>query len=98
MRCFGESYFHVAIAALAAVFLSTRQFRYFDCNKMPAVSVIAGAITLFLVYVMAVAFFRILTTPNPTRARLRAAWYVGSIGGALLLTAGMFTMVSHLCP
>jgi hypothetical protein len=98
MSGFRVSYIHIAVAALAALFVSSKQFRFFDCNGMPTISVVAGAITIFLAYALAIAFYRIITTPNPTGTRLRAAVYIGLIGGTLLLTAGFFAVVSHVCP
>ena len=89
----------VRLAAMIAAFiLSGLQFPLFDCNKVPVLSVIAGAITLLLIYATAEVIYVIARSDRSTRAKLLTG--LGGLCGGLILVAmsGSFTMLTHICP
>src|ERR1041385_6709061 len=86
-------------AMLAAFILSGLQFPLFDCNKVPVLSVIAGAITLLLIYATAELIYVIAKSDRSTRAK--GSDWIGrtvrrsSISGYV----GFFRNTDpHLCP
>lgn len=85
-------------AGVIALALSTRQAQFFDCNKMATLSVLGGAITLLLVYGLGEALYGALTSPKSRQEKLQAAGAVLLVGGILIIGAGLFTMMTHLCP
>jgi len=85
-------------AMLAAFILSGLQFPLFDCNKVPVLSVIAGAITLLLIYATAELIYVIAKSDRSTRAK--ALTGLGGLCGGLILAAmsGSFAILTHICP
>jgi uncharacterized BrkB/YihY/UPF0761 family membrane protein len=86
------------MAVTVAFALSGAQFRFFDCNKMPALSVASGALTLLLVYAIAEATYRVATSARPTQEKLLTGAVVVLVGAGLMAAAGFFTLVTHICP
>ena len=85
-------------AMLAAFILSGLQFPLFDCNKVPVLSVIAGAITLLLIYATAELIYVIAKSDRSTRAK--ALTGLGGLCGGLILAgmSGSFAILTHICP
>ena len=83
-------------AACVALLLSRGQFRLFDCNKMPALSVLSGTVTLLLVYAMGEALYRVARSDYD--GRLGQALKVLLGGGVFVGAAGWFTLLTHICP
>lgn len=86
------------VAVVLALALSTRQAQFFDCNTMATLSVLGGAITLLLVYGAGEALYGVLTSPKSSQEKLKAGSSVLLVGGILVIGAGLFTMMTHLCP
>lgn len=83
-------------AAFVALMLSRGQSRFFDCNKMPMLSVLSGTVTLLLVYAMGEALYR--TARSDYGGQIGNAVKVLVGGGALVGAAGWFTLLTHICP
>jgi membrane associated rhomboid family serine protease len=83
---------------IAAFILSGLQFPLFDCNKVPVLSVIAGAITLLLIYATAEVIYAIARSDRSTRAKLLTG--LGGLFGGLILvaTSGSVAVLTHICP
>ena len=76
----------VRLAALIAAFiLSGRQFSLFDCNKLPVLSLMAGAVTLLLIYATAELIYVIARSDRSTRTKLLTG--LGGVFGGLILVA-----------
>lgn len=78
--------------------LSREQARFFDCNKMPTLSVMGGTATLLLVYACCEVLYRIAISDQPRDGKLVAGAKVALVGGAAVALAGFVTMMTHLCP
>jgi hypothetical protein len=89
----------IRFAALAAAFmLSREQARFFDCNKMPGLSVVSGTVTLLLVYACGEMLYRVAVSDLSGEEKLIAALKIALVGGVVVAAAGFFTFVTHLCP
>lgn len=89
----------IRFAALAAAFmLSREQARFFDCNKMPGLSVVSGTVTLLLVYACGEMLYRVAGSDLSREGKLIAAGKIALVGGGVIAVAGFFTMMTHLCP
>ena len=93
-----EHKLRTAIAAFIAVVLSSWQFKYFDCSKLPGYSLFGGAVTLFLVYAVAEALRHVITSKISTDRKLGASAGILLVGGSLVFVTGYFTMITHMCP
>ena len=78
--------------------LSREQLRFFDCNRMPGLSVASGTVTLLLVYACVEVLYRVAISDLATDEKLVAGVKVALVGGAVVAVAGFFTMITHLCP
>lgn len=87
-----------ALAVLLALILSGKQSRFFDCNKLMGLSVLAGAATLLLVYGVGETLYSVLTSSRSGEEKVKAGAVVLLGGGVLIGFAGFFTMMTHLCP
>ena len=85
-------------AVVTALLLSNAQFRFFDCNKMPVLSVAGGAVTLLVVYAICEVAYRVARSTRSTRDKLIAGGFVLAGGGGLVALTGFFTLMTHLCP
>jgi hypothetical protein len=85
-------------AFVAAFILSRDQARFFDCNKLPALSVVSGTVTLLLVYACGEVLYRVATSDLARDEKIWAAVKVALVGGAAVAAAGFFTLMTHLCP
>jgi hypothetical protein len=85
-------------AFVAAFMLSRDQARFFDCNKMPTLSVLSGTVTLLLVYACGEVLYRVAMSDLARDEKLVAGVKVALVGGAAVAAAGWFTMMTHLCP
>jgi hypothetical protein len=89
----------IRFTALAAAFmLSREQARFFDCNKMPGLSVVTGTVTLLLVYACGEVLYRVAVSELSGGAKLGAAVKITLVGGGAVAVAGFFTMMTHICP
>ncbi len=89
----------IRFAALAAAFmLSREQARFFDCNKMPGLSVVSGTVTLLLVYACGEMLYRVAASDLSGEEKLIAALKIAGVGGVVVAVAGFFTMITHMCP
>jgi hypothetical protein len=89
----------IRFTALAAAFmLSREQARFFDCNKMPGLSVVSGTVTLVLVYACGEMLYRVAVSDLSGGEKLGAAAKIVLVGGAVVAVAGFFTMITHMCP
>ena len=52
--------------------LSREQTRFFDCNRMPWLSVLSGTMTLFLVYACGEVLYRIAIADASREEKLKA--------------------------
>jgi hypothetical protein len=86
------------VAVAVAFVLSSAQFRFFDCNKMPALSVASGAVTLVLVYATAEATYNVLTSARPARDKVLLGVCAVLGGAGLVAAAGFVLLITHLCP
>jgi hypothetical protein len=89
----------IRLAAVAVAFiLSNAQFQHFDCNKMPALSVASGTLTLLLVYATGEAVHSVATSERSTQNKILTGASVAMGGAALVALAGFFTLLTHICP
>jgi len=89
----------IRFAAFAMAFMLSRgQARFFDCNKLPALSTVGGTVTLLLVYAWGEALYRVAISEQSRDAKLGAAVKITLIGGAATAAVGFFTVMTHLCP
>jgi hypothetical protein len=86
------------LAVIVALIVSSKQSRFFDCNKLMGLSVIAGVVTLLLVYGVGERGYSVLTSSRSKEEKLRDGAVVLLGGGVLIGLAGFFTMMTHLCP
>jgi hypothetical protein len=85
------------LAALAvALLLSKSQHRFFDCNKVPFLSYVAGVVTLLIVYGTVERTHDVLTSELPGGRQSAVVTIV--IGCIAIGAAGFFTMLTHICP
>ena len=87
-----------AAAVVLAIWISSRQYRYFDCNGMRTTSLIAGAITLLLLYAAGELLYRTITSDHSSSAKLGVSLKVGALGAVTVTAAAFFTMLTHVCP
>lgn len=78
--------------------LSREQARFFDCNKMPLLSVLSGTVTLLLAYAWGEVLLRVASSDLSRDEKLVAATKIALVGGAVIALVGLFTMMTHLCP
>lgn len=91
--------FFIRFTALAAAFmLSREQARFFDCNKMPVLSVVSGTVTLLIVYACGEFLYRVAVSDLWGGEKLGAAAKIVLVGGVVVAVAGFFTMITHMCP
>jgi hypothetical protein len=89
----------IRLAALAVAFaVSNAQFRFFDCNKMRALSIAGGVVTILLVYGVGEALYHVASSEPSARGKVGDGAGVLAVGGVLVALAGFFTMMTHLCP
>ena len=85
--------------ALAVVLiLSGSQSRFFDCNKLPVLSVAGTIVTLVLLYGVAEKTYDVVASEDSGRAKFAAGIKVILVGTVLVMGVGFFTVMTHLCP
>lgn len=85
-------------AVVIAIAAATNQWRFFDCNKLPVLSVVGAVATVFLAYAVFEVVYRIATSDRPERERFAYGVAISLAGLGLVGVAGFFTMISHMCP
>lgn len=89
----------IRLTAIAVAFAaSNAQFRFFDCNKMPGLSIVAGTATLLLVYGIGEALYHVAVSDPSERGKVTDGAGILGAGGVLVALSGFFTMMTHLCP
>ena len=78
--------------------LSRDQARFFDCNKVPTLSVLSGTLTLLLVYACGEVLYRVSTSDLSRDEKLLGGVKVVVVSAAAIAAAGFFTLVTHICP
>lgn len=86
------------LAVFAAVWVSTNQFRYFDCNKMRTTSFVSGIVTVLLAYTTFEVLYRTATSELSDASKVRQGLVVALGGIAIAGAAAFFTMLTHICP
>lgn len=89
----------IRFAALVAAFMLSRdQARFFDCNKVPTLSVLSGTVTLLLVYACGEVLYRVATSDLSREEKLLGGVKVVVVSAAAVAAAGFFTLITHMCP
>ena len=83
-------------ALVVALILSKSQNRFFDCNKIPFLSYVAGVATLLIIYGTAERVHELITSDVPEEKRSALVTIV--VGCMATGAAGFFTMMTHICP
>lgn len=78
--------------------LSRGQSRFFDCNKLPVLSVTSGAAMLLLLYGMAESVYFVARSADSQQVKVRAAMRVLVLRGTFVVVAGFLVLMSHICP
>lgn len=86
------------IALIVAFMISREQARFFDCNKLPGLSLLSGTVTLLLVYACGEVLYRVAISDLSGEEKLVAAVKIVLVGGVVVAAAGFFTMITHMCP
>jgi len=86
------------VAVIVALILSSKQSRFFDCNKLMGLSVLGGAAMLLILYGLVEALHGVVTSSRSQQEKLRAGGVLLVGGVAFLALAGFFTMMTHICP
>ena len=85
------------MAVAVALLVSGVQFRFFDCNESPALSVVSAALTVLLIYATGEAIYWVATSDTPALNKLVTGMCVALGGVGLVVGVGLFTLVTHMC-